>query len=71
MLSFVTIFFPFHKEESHVKILNIPACKIQRIVKQILHTWPFMCHHLNKESFLRNFILSCPFSQCVSIFHSI
>jgi len=62
---FCNYFLPFHKEESHVKDLHIPACKIQRIVEQILHTLPFMRHDLNKESFLRNFILSHPICQRV------
>jgi len=66
---FCNYFFPFHKEENHVKDLNIPTCKIPRIVlvEQIVHTLPFMWHHLNKKSFLRSrdLILSCPFCQCV------
>jgi hypothetical protein len=67
----VPIFFPFHKEESHVKILDIPGHKIQRVAEQIPHASPFMRHHLNKESFLKNFILSRPFYQRVSILHHV
>jgi len=62
---FCKYFFPFHKEENHVTDLNIPTCKIPRIVEQIVHTLPFMWDHPNKESFLRDLILSRPFCQHV------
>jgi len=67
ILFLVTNFFPSHKEESHLKNLNVPARKIQRMFEQIPHTLPFTRHHPNKKSFLRNFILSRPFYQHVSI----
>ena len=39
------------------------------IVAQIMHTFPVVRHHPNKESSLGNFFLSRYFYQCLPILH--